>query len=252
MRPPGERVFTEQEPLRPMSGEGIEVGAKFDLFNDRISGAFSVFRTELVGVPKSFSFAVPGAIDASGNQQTALIGNQNNGRLIKGFETELFLRPLESWQIVLTYTYLDSEEILNQTVADIRQGNNIPVSIPSLSVPDHQVGVWSKYTFSEGTLSGLAIGGGFNWSGERYGAYALRTENPAASSFVGANDAVEREILLGSQILWDAMVSYAFTTGRYRHSLQLNVRNITNRQYFHPGGMPQDPRMFFLTLRSSF
>lgn len=35
--PPGERVFTEQEPLSPITGEGFEIGAKFDLFNDRFS-----------------------------------------------------------------------------------------------------------------------------------------------------------------------------------------------------------------------
>ncbi|MDV7394589.1 TonB-dependent receptor, partial [Arthrospira platensis SPKY1] len=102
------------------------------------------FRTELTGVPKSFSFAVPGAFDANGNQQTALVGNQNNGRRVQGFETELFLRPTPNWQVVVTYTYLDSVEILNQNVADIRDINDVPLSTPTVSVPEHQVGLWAS------------------------------------------------------------------------------------------------------------
>jgi iron complex outermembrane receptor protein len=251
--PPGERVFTDPDPLSPISGRGYELGAKFDLLDDRVSGSFAFFRVELSGVPKSFSFAVPGAFDEAGNQQTAIVGNQNNGRRVDGFETELFLRPTPNWQWVITYAYLDSVEILNQNVAEIREGNAVPTNTPSVSVPDHQIGVWTKYNFVEGPLDGFSIGGGFNWLDKRWGAYQLRTENPAAASFVGTDDAVETAIFLGSQILFDAMLSYTFETGeRFRHSIQLNVRNLANRRYIHPGGMPQDPRTFYLSLRTSF
>ncbi|MEI2419518.1 hypothetical protein V6O07_04535, partial [Arthrospira platensis SPKY2] len=118
----------------------------------------------------------------------------------------------------MTYTYLDSVEILNQNVADIRDINDVPLSTPTVSVPEHQVGLWSKYTFTEGRLEGFEVGGGFSWFGRRHGAFQLRTENPAASSFVGLGDAIETEIILGSQILFDAMVSYSINKGRYRHS----------------------------------
>ncbi len=252
-KPPGERVFTDPEPLTPISGTGYEIGAKFDLFDDRLSGSFALFRVELSGVPKSFSFAVPGAVDDSGNQQTAIIGNQNNGRRVEGFETELFFRPTDNWQWVLTYAYLDSVEILNQNVAEIREGNQIPVNTPSISVPEHQIGLWTKYTFSDGRFDGLSVGGGFNWLDRRYGSFQLRTENPAAASFVGTDDAVEKEVLLGSQILFDAMIAYTFATGnRFEHTVQINGRNLANRKYLHPGGMPQEPRTVYLTLKSRF
>ncbi|MCC5807193.1 MAG: TonB-dependent receptor [Opitutales bacterium] len=252
-RPPGERVFTDPDPLRPISGTGYEVGAKFDLFDDRLSGSFAFFRVELSGVPKSFSFAVPGAFDDSGNQQTAIVGNQNNGRRVEGFETELFFRPTDNWQWVFTYAFLDSVEILNQNVVEIREGNAVPTNIPSISVPEHQIGLWTKYTFGDGRLDGLSIGGGFNWLDKRYGAFQLRTENPAAASFVGTDDAVEKQILLGSQILFDGMIAYTFRSrDRFEHTIQLNGRNLANRRYVHPGGMPQDPRIVYLTIKSRF
>jgi outer membrane receptor protein involved in Fe transport len=47
-----------------------------------------------------------------------------------------------------------------------------------------------------------------------------------------------------SSTLLDAFVSYAFVTGRYQHSLGLNVRNLADREWWGPSGRLNDGRVY--------
>jgi iron complex outermembrane recepter protein len=251
-RPPVERELTRPVATRPQLGKGWELGTKFDFMESKISGSVSIFQTELTGVTKSYFVNVPGFLDANGQPQSVLVGSQDNGRDVKGFESELFLRPLPGLQFVISYAYIDSEELLANRVAEIREGANVPLSTPSLSVPRHQIGVWSKYDFTDGRLDGLSVGLGFTWMDKRYGAYQLRSGNPAAASFVGNDEDVEDRILLSDQITFDMLVAYKFKMSGVDCSLQLNVKNLLNERFIVPGGMPNDPRRVYLTLQTRF
>jgi iron complex outermembrane receptor protein len=251
-KPPAERDLTRPVAREPLLGTGYEFGAKFDFWEDRISGSMAFFHTELTGVEKTFFVEVPGFLDARGQPQSTLVGSQNNGREIDGFETELFIRPMDGLQVVLTYAYIDSTELLASTITDIRGESNVTLSIPSVSVPEHQAGLWTKYSFDSGSLDGLSIGGGFNWLDKRYGAYSLRSGNPAASGFVGSDEAVEDRILLGDQITWDLLVSYEFGVSKIDYTLQLNIKNILDERFILPGGMPNEPMRAYLSLQAKF
>jgi iron complex outermembrane receptor protein len=251
-KPPAERDLTRPVAKEPLLGTGYEFGAKFDLWEDRISGSMSVFHTELTGVEKTFFVDVPGFTDARGEPQSALVGSQDNGREIDGLEMELFMRPVDGLQVVLTYAYIDSVELLASTIEDIRGNSNVTLSIPSVSVPEHQAGLWTKYSFTSGNLDGLSIGGGFNWLDKRFGAYSLRSGNPSAAGFVGSAEAVEDRILLGDQITWDLLVSYGFDVANIDYTLQVNIKNILDERFILPGGMPNEPMRAYVSLQAKF
>lgn len=254
---PTSRDLTDSVARSPLDGSGYEFGAKFDLLDDRISGSMAVFHTELVGVLNTYFVEVPGFfLDAAQTRpQSVLVGSENNGREINGFETELFLRPFTGFQTVITYAYLDSVEILNASVNDIREGSQVPTSIPSTSVPRHQVGLWSKYTLSDGPFDGLSIGGGFSWMDERVSEFTLRSGNSSASTspaFINGDEAVENRILLDDQITYELLLGYDFVLRGIDYTVQLNIKNLLDERFILPGGMPNEPRRIFASLQAKF
>jgi iron complex outermembrane receptor protein len=246
-----EQQFTDPEPMMPLQGTGYEFGTKFDFLDERVSGSFAVFNIELTGVSKSVAVPVPGALDQLGNQRTTVVGSQNNGREISGFETELFFRPIPPVQIIFTYSYIDSKELLNIDVSGVRGEAGLPSTRPSVSVPRHQAGFWTKYAFEDGRLDGFSIAGGANWQDTRFGAYDLRSENESGS-VASTSDAIETIIRLDDAITWDLMLSYTFERGDFENTIQLNVKNLLDDRFIKPGGMPNDPRLIFLTLKTRF
>ncbi|MEX0324622.1 MAG: TonB-dependent siderophore receptor [Puniceicoccaceae bacterium] len=250
------RDFTVDVAKHPLWGSGYEFGAKFDAFDDKVSGSMAVFHTELEGTTKLFTVPLEGYLSSiSGGVLAPLVGSQVNGRKIDGFETELFLRPVSGLQIVLTYAYIDSIELLAAEVGDIRESQNITLSIPSITVPEHQVGMWTKYDFTKGKLDGFSIGGGFSWLGERFGDYTLRSDNPGAGTGgfrVGPDESVENRILLDDQITWELLLSYEFGSDAVDYTLQVNVKNILDDRFILPGGLPNEPRRIFVTMQAKF
>lgn len=250
-KPIFEQQFTRPEPMVPLQGEGREIGAKFDFLEDKLSGSFALFNIELLGVTSRVAIPIEGAVDNAGNQRTTVIGSQNNGREINGFETELFFRPVDPLQLILTYSYLESEEILNVNVSEVREEAGVPTTRPSVSVPDHQVGFWAKYEFREGFLEGFSIGGGATWLDERFGAYDLRSENESGA-VASTQDALETVIVMDDVITYDFLLSYVMEQGDFEHRIQLNVKNLLDDRYLNPGGMPADPRRIYLSLGTRF
>jgi iron complex outermembrane receptor protein len=247
--------MTDEIPKTPILGEGYEFGGKFSFMEDKVSGSVAYFHTELTGVERRFTVPVPGYIAAGGKPFTTQLGSQDNGREIDGFETELFLRPSDGWQVVLTYAYIESIELVTAEIADIREGNAISLSIPSISVPRNQAGMWTKYSFKDGPLDGLSVGGGFSWMDKRFAEYELLSENQGLNSgvfVVSDNERVEKKILLEDQITFEILFSYDFSAADIDYTFQLNIKNLFDERFVLPGGMPNEPRRVYATLQAKF
>lgn len=122
----------------------------------------------------------------------------------------------------------------------------------------HKANVWTRYTFSEGRLRGLTLGGGWRYQ----------------SANVSGTDLVTQEVFYGNpKSLFDAMLSYRTRGlfGRYREKLsvtyQLNVTNLLDDQTifiaktvvdtvtgerYHSRAWREDPRVATLTMRFDF
>ena len=133
------------ELAEPIEGEQIEVGAKFELLDQRLRPTiawFDVTRSNgTVADPDdpTFSFSIQ-----TGEQQ---------GR---GVELDLPWMISPQWRLIASYTWLDA----SFTEDPARRGNRLA------NAPEHNGSVWSTYDFV-GLLHGLIVGGGIIYVGER-------------------------------------------------------------------------------------
>lgn len=111
----------------------------------------------------------------------------------KGYEFDVNYLLNERLQLIASYAYTDAQQV---------SGLRVPVS------PKNLAGAFALYSFKQGVLSGLAVGGGFNYSSNR----AVDTANSA---------------YLDSYTVLNAVVRYTRADWRYT----LNLGNLTNTRY---------------------
>ncbi|MGC9452875.1 MAG: TonB-dependent receptor domain-containing protein, partial [Oceanipulchritudo sp.] len=237
--------FRTQYPLLPWLGSGFEFGAKFDLLDGKLSGSMAYFDVTLEQISQKNS--IPVDLDALGYSDPLNRGViypqvdlPNNVRSVKGFETELFLRPFEGFQAVVSYAYIEAGETLD---LGFRQFES-----PAITVPLHQVSVWTKYEFNEGRLEGAYLGGGFTWMDKRYGSFQLSVENPSPTVKDG-RVSIDRNILLDDQITFDLLFGYKFTAKSADVDIQVNIKNLLDDRFILPGGMPNAPLQAFVSFQ---
>ncbi|MCH8616392.1 TonB-dependent siderophore receptor [Sphingomonas sp. SM33] len=132
-----------QGALKPEHSRTFEVGSKWDGFGGKLLVTTALFRTEKTNA------RTPGL---PGEPAMVLEGEQR----VDGFEFGATGRITERWQLVASYTYLDSEVIDSNTITDI--GNRLG------NVPKNSGSLWTLYTFPQG----IEIGGGVRYVGARY------------------------------------------------------------------------------------
>ncbi|WP_311968985.1 TonB-dependent siderophore receptor [Pseudomonas baltica] len=127
--------------------------------------------------------------------------NQATGEVrSRGIEAEAKARLGEHWDLLGSYTYTDAE---------ITRSNNGDKGNSPANVPRHMASGWLNYTFKEGPLNGLSLGGGVRYVGELY----------------GDNTHVYK---VDSYTLFDAGASYPLTK---KVTVALNVENLANKHY---------------------
>lgn len=126
-------------------GEQTEIGVKYSLFDDRISGTIGYFWVDayIEGIADAITMQPVDRITAS-----------------EGFDLDLYVQPFDDWITVFSYSHADTE-VKASDINSLRVGDPLDREVP------HKVAVWSKYQFLQGPLDGLSVGGGYSWRGER-------------------------------------------------------------------------------------
>ena len=172
--------------LEPEKGEQFEVGTRAELLGGRLVASLAWFNIVKENVattdPNNPLFSV-----ATGEQRS------------RGVELDVIGEILPGWNIVANYAYTDTEITENN---DGLEGNRL------FGVPEHSANLWTTYDVQEGPLTGLGLGVGVNFVGERFG------DN--ANSFN-----------LESYVLTNAAISYE----RDNWQLGLNFRNLFDVDY---------------------
>ncbi len=187
--------------LKPQETKNLELGTKWNLFDNRLNLTAALFHTEL-------------------NNARVVIDNgttQNAGKkVIDGFELGFTGQLTDAWSVYGGYTYLDSELKDNGFTCSVSSRTGCPapgVWIPSPNngnqfpnTAKHSANLWTTYSFP----FGLTLGAGATYSDKQYGDAANLKWIP-------------------SYTRWDAMASYAI---QENVSLQLNVQNLSDKVYF--------------------
>jgi len=163
----------------PSISRSEEVGVKLDLWDGKISTLANLYRrrelNRIILHPDPALASLGWAVQVPGDELT-------------GYEIEVALTPIPEFQLNLSYTGLDVNNLGNIYVR---------------SLPDTQYSAVARYEFSRGRLKNLAAGAGYVFNDDRPG--------DTANSFY-----------LDSYHTIDAFLSYS--RGQYR--FQLNVSNL--------------------------
>lgn len=188
--------------LDPQETTNVELGTKWDLFNQRLNLTAAFFHTVMDNAR---------AITDAGTTEN--IGEKE----VNGIEIGITGRVTDNWSVSGGYTWMDSELKKNGYVCSVPSRTGCPapgVWIPSPNnghqfpnTPKHAATLWTTYVFPS---IGLTIGGGASYVDKQYG-------DAANSKWVP------------SYTRWDAMASYAIQDNI---NLQLNVQNLTDKVYF--------------------
>ncbi len=172
--------------VRPERGHQWEGGVKLDLWDGKVSATASVYQLTRSNVVTS-DLVHPGFVTQTGEQQS------------QGFELDSQAILAEGWQVIAAYSYVD---------AKVTKDNVYPVGDHPNNVPPQSLSLWTKYTFTDGTLKGLggSIGGSF---------YSAQWGD------------LPNTFRLPGYALVNANLSYDL--GAY--ALQINVKNLLDQRY---------------------
>ncbi len=188
-----------------ITGEGYEFGFKFDFNDSQWLATVSYFETQesnrlQVDTVTQTLYQLPGGSVRTPSGLTRA----------RGIEGEITWTPSGNLQMLLSGSYyLEAEEITN--VSDSRE-----VGTPFEAVPDYNVNLWGKYTFTTGRLKGAYVGGGFNLLGPF-------SVHPSWTVTV-QSDAV---------VVVDALVGYATTFRDVPVDFRVNLKNLTDEKYLN-------------------
>ncbi|WP_164738519.1 TonB-dependent siderophore receptor [Aquabacter cavernae] len=196
----------EGNAFKPTTGEQYEAGIKYEPTSFRGLFTASVFQiTEqnvLTNDPVNFGYSV-----------------QDGAVRVRGFELEAKANLTANLDVIASYTYLNAEVTQDNPN---EYGTSKAGTAPS-GVPENAAALWAYYTFRDGALNGLGLGGGVR--------------------YVGSSDAV-METVSGAQVsvpgytLLDAALKYdlgAFDRRLKGATLAISGTNLLDTDYYTPG-----------------
>ena len=217
--------------LKVEKTKSYEVGAKADLFANKLSLTAAAFKTDTTNA------RVTGE-----NNTISFIGK----RKVKGVELGFNGRPTESLSIFGGYTYLDAKiadgGFTALTVAAVTVGGvqvqaaktvlvtSVNTGKPFPQTAKHSFTMWADYK----VLPGLSIGGGAFYTSRIYGNFSdNRAATQTAAGVVTVSPAT-KIIARSVPDYWrfDARVGYTIND---HLDVSVNLQNLTDKVYFQPG-----------------
>ncbi len=217
-------VQAASDALRVERTKSMEIGAKADLFDSKLSLTAAVFQTE-----------TKNARVTSDSNTVQFIGE----RRIRGAELGFNGTVLPGWTVFGGYTYLDAEIIdggfTALTAAAVGAQAAKIVLVPSVNTgkqfpqtAKHSFTLWSNIE----PVKGLTLGGGAFYTSRVFGGYQdNRSATQTAAGVVTINPAT-RILYRTVPSYWrfDARIGYVIND---QLDLSVNVNNLTNKTYFN-------------------
>lgn len=203
-------------------GEGREAGFKFDLADRLLSGTVTWFEIERSGESRR-DFATE---NATGIAPLFVPGGTKRS---EGMDLEVFITPARNWQAIASYTYLWEAKAISDLGAPQIVGRRLG------RAPKHLLALWNKYTFTAGPLKRVSAGLGFRYTSE-------------INTLLDPNFDLKNP----SFTTTDVVIGYSLDLWERPVTVQLNVKNLFDREYLDGNFTPADPRSFFVTLGARF
>jgi catecholate siderophore receptor len=138
----------------PEENETIELGAKWEFFDEKLLLTGAIFRTEKTNARTQ---------DPTDSTIVTLTGKQ----VVEGFEAGFTGSITENWRVIGGYTYLSSEVTKSGVAAEI--GSEIS------NTPENSFSLWTVYDLPKG----ISVGVGTQYVGSRYNNNNVTTRQEA-------------------------------------------------------------------------
>jgi outer membrane receptor protein involved in Fe transport len=259
---PQARFNIDGTPLPNESGNGAEAGLKFVTPGNRLNLTATYYDIARKNIARETSDPVTGA------RVVILSGKEAS----QGFETDFNFQATSSLQFLGGYGYADAITSSNEEFRFL-------VNTTPRRVPQHTLGVASRYEVKEGALQGLSFNAGLNYYSESVvNAGSGRTLTASASNPIVNNrmpngllpfaNQPEGAVLTtgsvrvgdGRESILNAAYEIVEVAASYRwrdaarrsHRVQLNVKNLLDKRYTWGSGAQGDPRTIIGTYSLTF
>ena len=203
----------------PEKSRNIEIGAKLDLFEGRVSARGAMFHST------KYNERNRDSPDGQPLEHYVLSGERHAA----GFELDLAGRITPAWEMFLSYAYIPWAEVDEAGPGGTLTGE-LPGQRPSMT-PRHSGTMFTTYQITPA----FRVGGGLNFRSSQ-----TPNRNPPG-------------IVAPSYVTGDLMAEYAFDP---QITLKLNVINVTNKLYadsLYTGHyIPGQPRTVYATVTARF
>lgn len=224
-QPQGAGIIGDPEiyggPFDPRISNMIELGAKSEWLNKRLTTNVAIYRIEQNNI----------LVNANDPGNPELL-EQRGQELARGIELDMVGSITSSFSVIANYAFNKTE--ITETDKALLLGRI------KENAPRHQGGFWAKYLINKGALNniGLALGGNF---------VTERNTN------FDADLALEDQLMLPSYVVFDAALFYEIN----KFKVSLNFNNIFDKTHWVGGYSytrlyPGTPRSYLLTAAYKF
>ncbi len=240
-------------------GKNYEVGVKYTSDDNKLVGTFSIFSADRINRREDDGVAQSTANEplnnntnpiwvAGAKRATTLVGPAatSTGRVfrvrsygnkveIAGGEAEVIWTPIRNFQALINGSWMPTAE----TVADARPiyakpgsdyYNNVLNAAQKRdayilwnarveNVPEYRFNVFAKYTFTDGPVRGLSVGGGMRYSSETVVSRSVDW-NPLGNGYQA-----------GDYIVFDLTLGYPWEAFGYKVHSNFGLYNVTDVKY---------------------
>jgi catecholate siderophore receptor len=187
----------------PQTALNYEIGAKWDVLDNRLSLSGSIFRNDRT----NYQVADPGDPDNPSGQMTLDGKARVDGLLLSAIGN-----LTDDWAVYANYAHLKSKVLQGASNYVAGQGGDYTKGDPLLSTPENSVSLWTTYDVSNAWQVGY---------GATYVGSYIVSQHSATNPSGPLNE-------VDAYWLQRAMVAYKFNPN---FSVQLNINNLFNEKY---------------------
>jgi iron complex outermembrane receptor protein len=240
-------------PAAPTTGKGYEAGIKTDFLGGRVSSTLAVFHLERANRVLSVRQNVPGlSTTGTASSQEITFTSQATVDQSEGVEFEVTWSPNDHWQVYATTALMDvkttsfdapplraaTDPLVSGDYNAYLAGYNEAVALIKGAVPEGSAerlaSLWTRYNFGTGALKKFWVAGGGTYTSAK----AQRTANPS--------------LFFEPYTLLDAALGYDFKTNGADWSVVLNLKNLTDKEYYPANQARGLPRRAVLSVTAKF
>lgn len=235
-----DRLYATAPEAKNETGENIELGFKTILWEGKLDMTVSAFQLD-----RANRYVDDSDRTQDDELNNIVLNSGAVGRLVRwftndaferaeGIEAEVIWTPTPNYQMKVSASNLWTAEVVEDPSLSpdaVQFERRLP------NAPEIRLNFWNKYTFIDGALEGLSLGGGFRYSS------AFEQSNTSRNWAAEFHDAY---------LVFDALAAYQTQIYETPVTFRVNINNVLDEVYSEGGWNFAPRRAYYLTTEFKF